>query len=233
MHARDLLFVRDASGGSIQVFETLAHESVAPGDQVEVSGFPSLGDYSAVLRDSLVRPVGRASRPASSGVTAEQALTGGHDAALVRIRGRLLDRIDTGGEHVLVLQDGAHVFNAVWQADAGRRLGRHRLVQAGQRPRRGRRVPGENRWRREPARAPRLPDPAAVAGRRLAGAGGALVDRHADAGRRRRDGRAWCCSRWPGWSCCATACAGRPNGCRKPRRRPRPPTGPRASSWPT
>ena len=119
MHAQDLLFVRDASGGSIQVFESLAHESVAPGDEVEVSGFPSLGDYSAVMRDSLLRPVGRASRPTSMSVTAEQALTGGHDAALVRIRGRLLDRIDTGGEHVLVLQDGAHVFNAVWQSDAG------------------------------------------------------------------------------------------------------------------
>ncbi len=72
-----------------------------------------------MLRDSLVRPIGRASRPAPAGVTAEQALTGGHDAALVRIRGRLLDRIDTGAEHVLVLQDGAHVFNAVWQADQG------------------------------------------------------------------------------------------------------------------
>ncbi len=119
MHAPDLLFVRDASGGSIQVFESLAHESVAPGDEVEVSGFPSLGDYSAVMRDSLVRPAGRASRPASVPVTAEQALTGGHDAALVRIRGRLLDRIDTGAEHVLVLQDGAHVFNAVWHADEG------------------------------------------------------------------------------------------------------------------
>jgi hypothetical protein len=52
MHGGDLLFVRDASGGSVQVFETLAHEAVNPGDEVEVSGFPSLGDYSAVMRDS-------------------------------------------------------------------------------------------------------------------------------------------------------------------------------------
>jgi signal transduction histidine kinase/CheY-like chemotaxis protein/HPt (histidine-containing phosphotransfer) domain-containing protein len=119
LHARDALFVRDASGGSIQVFETLADQPVAPGDEVEVAGFPSLGDYSAVLRDSLVRPVGRTSRPASVAITAEQALTGGHDAALVRLRGRLLDRIDTGAEHILVLQDGPHVFNAVWQIDQG------------------------------------------------------------------------------------------------------------------
>ena len=84
-----------------------------------MAGFPSLGDYSAVLRDSLLRPIGRASRPTSTTVTAEQALTGAHDAALVRLRGRLLDRIDTGTEHVLVLQDGAHVFNAVWQAGEG------------------------------------------------------------------------------------------------------------------
>jgi signal transduction histidine kinase len=50
-------------------------------------------------------------------VTAEQALTGAHDAELVRVRGRLLDRIDTGVEHLLVLQDGAHVFNAGWETD--------------------------------------------------------------------------------------------------------------------
>ena len=119
MHGPDLLFVRDASGGSIQVIETLAHESVVPGDEIEVSGFPSLGDYSAVLQDSLVRPVGRTSRPPWKSITSEQALTGAHDAELVRIRGRLLDRIDTGTEHVLVLQEGAHVFNVAWQADGG------------------------------------------------------------------------------------------------------------------
>jgi signal transduction histidine kinase/DNA-binding response OmpR family regulator len=113
MHGRGL-FVRDAAGGSIQVFETLTHESVAPGDEVEVSGFPSLGDYSAVMRDSLVRRVARTQRPSWVDVTAEQALTGAHDAELVRMRGRLVDRIDTGSEHLLVLQDGAHVFNAGW-----------------------------------------------------------------------------------------------------------------------
>ena len=119
MHGQDLLFVRDASGGSIQVIETLAHDTIAPGDEIEVSGFPSLGDYSAVLQDSLIRPVGRTSRPGWKDITAEQALTGAHNAELVRIRGRLLDRIETGSEHVLVLQDGAHVFNAAWQtADA-------------------------------------------------------------------------------------------------------------------
>ena len=119
LHGRDLMFVRDASGGSIQVFETLAHEPVSPGDEVEVSGFPSLGDYSAVMRDSLVRRVDRGSRPAWASITAEQALTGSHEAELVRIRGRLLDRIDTGAEHLLVLQDGAHIFNAGWQSEGG------------------------------------------------------------------------------------------------------------------
>ncbi len=117
LHGGDLMFVRDASGGSIQVFETLAHEPVSPGDEVEVSGFPSLGDYSAVMRDSLVRRVGRKSRPTWASITAEQALTGSHEAELVRIRGRLLDRIDTGAEHLLVLQDGAHIFNAGWQSE--------------------------------------------------------------------------------------------------------------------
>ena len=117
LRAGGLLFVHDDSGGSIQVFPTLADQPVAPGDQVEVSGFPSLGEYSAVLRDALVRPVGRAARPAAARISAEQALTGGFDATLVRVSGRLLDHIDTGADHVLVLQDGPHVFNAIWRSD--------------------------------------------------------------------------------------------------------------------
>ena len=201
MRARDLLFVRDASGGSIQVFESLAHESVAPGDEVEVSGFPSLGDYSAVMRDALVRAVGRAPRPASMSITAERALTGGHDAALVRIRGRLLDRIDTGGEHVLVLQDGAHVFNAVWQADEGADWG----AIASFRPGSVLDVVGVCLVKTDGAasqRAPRgfrilLQSPADVllvqaapwwTVTQLLTAFGVMAG--------------WCCVRWRGWSCC-------------------------------
>ncbi|HEX6212419.1 MAG TPA: response regulator, partial [Methylomirabilota bacterium] len=115
--AADGLFVRDDSA-SIQVLQARSPEPFEPGDEVEVSGFPSLGDYSAVLRDALVRRVGRRVRPAAIPVTAEQALTGTHDAELVRVRGRLLDWIDTGAGHVMVLEDQGHVFNAVWQADS-------------------------------------------------------------------------------------------------------------------
>jgi signal transduction histidine kinase/CheY-like chemotaxis protein/HPt (histidine-containing phosphotransfer) domain-containing protein len=113
MRSGDAMFVRDATAG-IRVHETLTGHSLAPGDEVEVSGFPSLGDYSVVLSDALVRPIGRTTRPQWTAVSAEEALTGVHDAELVRIRGRLIDRTDTGSEHVLVLQDGAHVFNAAW-----------------------------------------------------------------------------------------------------------------------
>jgi signal transduction histidine kinase/CheY-like chemotaxis protein/HPt (histidine-containing phosphotransfer) domain-containing protein len=113
MRSGEALFVRDATAG-IRVQETLTEHSLAPGDEVEVSGFPSLGDYSVVLSDALVRPIGRTTRPQWTAISAEEALTGVHDAELVRIRGRLIDRTDTGSEHVLVLQDGAHVFNAAW-----------------------------------------------------------------------------------------------------------------------
>ncbi len=117
MRGGDGLFVRDDSG-SIQVMKTLADQSVSPGDEVEVSGFPSQGEYSAVMLDALVRTVSRRARPGARAITAEQALTGAHDAELVRVRGRLLDRIDAGDEHVLVLQDGTHVFSASWSADS-------------------------------------------------------------------------------------------------------------------
>ena len=116
MRSREALFVRDATAG-IRVHETLSQHTLAPGDEIEVSGFPSLGDYSVILSDALVRSVGKTARPQWAAISAEEALTGAHDAELVRIRGRLIDRTDTGSEHVLVLQDGAHVFNVAWPTD--------------------------------------------------------------------------------------------------------------------
>ena len=107
------LFLQDESG-SIRVVRSATGETFEPGDEVEVAGLPTLGDYGVVLGDALVRILSRRSRPAPRAITAEQALTGSHDAALVRIRGRLLDQIDTGDEHVLVLRDGSHLFKASW-----------------------------------------------------------------------------------------------------------------------
>jgi signal transduction histidine kinase/CheY-like chemotaxis protein/HPt (histidine-containing phosphotransfer) domain-containing protein len=118
MRSASGLFLEDESG-SIRVVRSAAGETFEPGDEVEVSGLPTLGDYGVVLGDALVRILSRRSRPAPRAVTAEQALTGSHDAALVRIRGRLLDQIDTGDEHVLVLRDGTHLFKASWASADG------------------------------------------------------------------------------------------------------------------
>ena len=45
-------------------------------------------------------------------VTAEQALKGNYDAELVRIEARLLDRVLSSAQQILVLQAGRWVFNA-------------------------------------------------------------------------------------------------------------------------
>jgi PAS domain S-box-containing protein len=69
-----------------------------------------------------VRKLGRADAPAPASITAEQALSGDYDAALVRIRGRLLDRTSAAGTPVLLLQAPPFAFQATLEEGDLRRL---------------------------------------------------------------------------------------------------------------
>ena len=80
---------------------SLPHPPPAQGGQLPPQSTPASSPF-------LRRCLGRTTRPQWTAVSAEEALTGVHDAELVRIRGRRIDRTDTGSEHVLVLQDGGH-----------------------------------------------------------------------------------------------------------------------------
>jgi len=63
-----------------------------------VVGFPSLGDYTSVLDEAIVRRSGVERPPAPVILTAAQALTGDHDAEPVRIDGQLLYKSRTASE---------------------------------------------------------------------------------------------------------------------------------------
>ena len=86
------------------------------GDEVEVVGYPALGEYAPLLADALVRTTGRGPVPAAAEVTSAEALTGNYDARLVSIRARLVARAPRrlGGidYDVLTLQEGASLFEA-------------------------------------------------------------------------------------------------------------------------
>ena len=88
--------------------------SVNVGDVLDVAGFPSIGDYTAVLENSTVRRLGFAAPPAPVRLNAQEALSGIHDAESIEVEGLYLDhtREDTGIPN-LVLSSGGVSFLAV------------------------------------------------------------------------------------------------------------------------
>jgi len=102
------LFIKEENDG-LQV-RTLETTPLQTGDLVEVVGFPAVGEYSAVLRDAVLRHIGAGPALAPISVTAEQALDGRHDADFVRIKARLLDA--TPGPNTLNMESGKILFLA-------------------------------------------------------------------------------------------------------------------------
>jgi len=109
------LFLQDNTAGIL--IRTDTAEAFQPGDEVEALGFPTTGRYTPVLDHATLRKIRAGPEPAPVPVSARQALSANFDenvfdARLVRLRGRLLDLTTRSKEKLLVLQDGASIFNA-------------------------------------------------------------------------------------------------------------------------
>jgi signal transduction histidine kinase len=104
------LFVRDGSIG-LQV-RTNQRQTLAPGDEVEVLGFPVLGTYSGILEDAVFRRVGEKEAPIPHASEPEDLLRGRWDASLVSVSGVLLESVRRQAAHVLVMQSGDIIFHA-------------------------------------------------------------------------------------------------------------------------
>ncbi len=113
-------YMIDATGGLY--VQTSDRSRLAPGDRVDVIGFPGRGEYAPVLRGVLFRKLGRGELPEPVRITAEQGLSGDYDGALVRIEARLLDRSSASGSQVLVLQAAPFVFDALLEGAEARSL---------------------------------------------------------------------------------------------------------------
>ncbi len=115
------LFIKDQTE-SLHI-ETKQLTPVQPGDRLDVLGFPALTQYAPVLEDAIFRRSGSGPALHPLRITAQQALEGTHDAELVQIEARLLDRMARFGEQGLFLQAGQHIFTAhLEEAKAGSRL---------------------------------------------------------------------------------------------------------------
>jgi PAS domain S-box-containing protein len=93
--------------------QTSDRTPLAPGDRVDVLGFPARGEYAPVLRGALVRRLGSGPAPEPIVIRAEQGLSGDYDGHLVRLEARLLVRSAAAESQVLVLRAAPFVFDAV------------------------------------------------------------------------------------------------------------------------
>jgi signal transduction histidine kinase/DNA-binding response OmpR family regulator len=110
-----VIYLRDDAGAiAVHAADTA---SVRPGDLVEAVGFAAPGVSAVMLEDATLRTKGRGEPPPPIEVEAIDLLRGEKDGQLVRIRGRLLSRLVTGPDVVLVVDAGGTAFTA--QLDAG------------------------------------------------------------------------------------------------------------------
>lgn len=102
-------WVRDATGGvMIQDHDV---RGLGAGDRVDVVGFPEIVGFSPALRGAQLRRLAAGPAPAPIPVNAG-AMKADFDGQLIRIDGRLVDRLRQPAEQVLVVESGETIFNA-------------------------------------------------------------------------------------------------------------------------
>jgi signal transduction histidine kinase/CheY-like chemotaxis protein len=107
-HARGPTWIRDATGAvSIRNHPDLR---LAPGDIVDVAGFPVPGVFSPIIQDATIRKITGGPSLTPVRITTDEALSGIRDAQLVQLDARLLEQYSTGRERTLLMQTGRLMF---------------------------------------------------------------------------------------------------------------------------
>jgi signal transduction histidine kinase len=79
---------------------------------VQVVGFPVLGQYAPVLEDAIFQVIGHQAEPAPVSVRIDQLPSEDYDTVLVRLRGKLINRIERADDQILVLEAENLILNA-------------------------------------------------------------------------------------------------------------------------
>src|ERR1039458_6038180 len=106
-----LLCIQDATEGLCT--PTIQTTPVAPGDLVDVVGFPESGEFRPTLTDATFRRAGGGQPIAAIPVTAESAFRGDRDSELVRIEGELIGQDRAATDPALVLSSGRFLFPVI------------------------------------------------------------------------------------------------------------------------
>jgi signal transduction histidine kinase len=112
------LYIRDDSQSML--VRTTDRTPVAPGERVDVVGFPAMGEWTPILQDATFRKSGSASPTPPAPITAADALSGSHSDALVQIDGTIVDRVERLNEEILVMESGGLTFDATLEKQGGR-----------------------------------------------------------------------------------------------------------------
>ncbi len=105
-----LLCIRDSEGSLLVDTNQLTPVNV--GDLIDATGYPAMGQYSEIMRDAVFQKIGAGPAPDPVVLNSEKLESGRHNAELVRLTARLLNRTTHPGEEVLDLQTGEAVFRA-------------------------------------------------------------------------------------------------------------------------
>lgn len=116
MHTRSLvvrheIYVRDETSAAL--IETDQPFTLAPGDIVDIAGFPVVSSTKPRLQNAIVRRASGGGMPAPRPVTGDTLLGAAHDSELVRLEGHLLTAVETPAGRSLVLRAGNTVFEAI------------------------------------------------------------------------------------------------------------------------
>lgn len=104
------LYLRDRQQGLVVFCEQT--DALAPGDVVEVAGFPEMGPTSPRLHDGIFRRIEKGPAPAPLEVGPDTLLRGLLDGELVAIEARLVSVAHTMTDTTLVLDSGGTVIQA-------------------------------------------------------------------------------------------------------------------------
>ena len=116
MHSRSTevrhrIYVRDSTSAAL--IETEQSIDLAPGDVVDIAGFPVVSATNPTLKNAIIRPVGHAAPPAATILARQAPLAANHDSELVTVQAVLLTEVATPAGRSLVLKIGDTVFEAV------------------------------------------------------------------------------------------------------------------------
>ncbi|MEO6235796.1 MAG: ATP-binding protein [Vicinamibacterales bacterium] len=115
--ANGAVYIKDGTGGL--VVYAAGDAVLAPGDRVNVVGFPAAGDYLPVLRNAQVERYDTGPQPVPADVTTDEAMSGNYHAQLVRLEATLLDQVANGAGRTLTLQANRQTFNAFLEGPPG------------------------------------------------------------------------------------------------------------------